>query len=113
VTDIISYYFKTPIWRERMWGNRLFDRMHLDVGHSILKFGTSYQQVDNPSTDQMESAAALYIGGRTYLIDQAEAAALTAAGYGRFVVNAIGDPIPEIDINAYGTGVYGTGPYGD
>lgn len=109
----LLYFFKTPTWHERMWGNRLFDRMHLDVGHSILKFGNSYQRVDNPSTDQIESADAAYLGGRTYLVTKAEAQDLTNAGYGQFVVGGVNVPIPDISIDAYGAGIYGTGPYGD
>jgi hypothetical protein len=106
-------FFVTPTWRERMWGNRLFQRMHLNVGHTIARFGTSYQQIDVPSSEQMETADALYVGGRIYEIDIDEETRLRVAGYGRWVVQNIDDAVPDVDISAYGTGPYGSGPYGD
>jgi hypothetical protein len=108
------FYFTTPTIRERRYlrRHRLWDRMYLDRGLSILRFGASYQQIDNPSTDEMESADALFIGGRTYLIDEDEADLLIGAGYGHWVNNNPEDPIEEIDFSQYGAGAYGAGPYG-
>lgn len=78
--------FSPPTWEMHFFeGNRLWRRCHITVGHTIIKFGTSYQQIDNPTTLQMETADALYEGGRTYPISSDEAAALTAAGYGQWV----------------------------
>jgi len=108
------FYFTTPTVRERRYlrRHRLWDRMYLDRGLSILRFGTSYQQIDNPSTDEMETADALFIGGRTYLIDEEEAGRLISAGYGHWVNDNPDDPIDEIDFSQYGAGAYGSGPYG-
>lgn len=113
--DAPVFYFTTPTVRERRFLRRhgLWDRMYLDRGLSILRFGTSYQQIDNPSTDQMESADALFVGGRTYLIDEEEAALLRAAGYGHWIGDDPTTPIDEVDLTQYGAGVYGSGPYGE
>lgn len=112
--DAPVFFFTTPTIRERRFLRRhgLWDRMYLHRGLTIIRYGTSYQQIDNPSTDQMDTADALFIGGRTYRIDEAEAALLTAAGYGHWINDTPDEPIDEIDFSQYGTGVYGTGPYG-
>jgi hypothetical protein len=106
-------YFTTPTWRNHSrYGNGLQRRLYIDTGHSILRFGTSYQQIDNPSTVQVETADAAFIGGRTYAIDGVEADALRQAGYSHWITDNLGDHLPEIDYTQYGTGLYGTGPYG-
>lgn len=109
------WYFTTPTWHEhRRIGGRLWQRTYLNTGHTIIRFGTSYIQADHPSTEQMESADALYIGGRTYAISEAEAQLLTGAGYGHWVTDSIGEQIPDdVDFSQYGTGIYGSGPYGE
>lgn len=108
------YYFTPPTWRMHYpTAQRLWRRCYLDVGHSLLKFGASYQLLDDPDDGQIESADAVYLGGRTYGIDQTERDALAAAGYSRWITDYIGEPIPDVDYSQYGAGVYGTGPYGD
>jgi hypothetical protein len=85
------WLFTTPTIQERSLFSRngLFARLHLDLGLSILKFGSSYQQITTPSTEQIESADAVYIGGRIYKITSSEAALLTLAGYGAYVSEVV------------------------
>lgn len=55
----------------------------LPRGRTVLKATNgTYSTVDVPTVDQMAAAAAVYQGGHVYTVSTAEAAALTAAGYG-------------------------------
>lgn len=93
----LIYFFTTPTIRER-WAGRhgLWSRMYLDRGISILRYGESYQQIDEPSAEQVTAADAAYIGGRTYRVTKAEAFRLRAAGYGQWVTEAP-DPDEHIE----------------
>ena len=62
-------------------GNPLFEKMHFERGYALLKRGTSYREVRNPTNEEVAEADIAYLGGRTYQITTQEAAALTAAGY--------------------------------
>ena len=76
--------FKPPTVDQPPLGdNRLFFRYSLTRGESVLKRqdGTFYTK-QYPSQVEMEAAAIAYLGGHEYQITQAEADALTAAGYG-------------------------------
>lgn len=53
-----------------------------DSARSLLLSGGVYTDVVNPSQDQIAAADAYYQGGRIYYVTDAEAASLTAAGYG-------------------------------
>lgn len=113
-TAPLLFFFTTPSVREhRNRRHRLWARTYLDRGQSILKFGTSYQQIDVPGDDQIEAADAAYIGGRIYAISQGEASALRSAGYANWVNLDPTVPIDQIDFSQYGAGAYGSGPYGD
>jgi hypothetical protein len=108
-------YFTTPVVKER-WPIRhhgLWSRMHTDRGQSILRYGSQVKAITTPSVNDMETADAVYIGGRIYAITHDEADLLRAAGYGHWLSDDPHTPIPEIDYSQYGVGVYGTGPYGD
>ena len=50
-------------------------------GRSVLKNNGVYTTLDGPTVDQVNSADIAYLGGHIYEITDAEAAALTAAGY--------------------------------
>ena len=54
----------------------------LETGRSVLKIGGTYQTIDYPTQDQIDSATEVYLGGHTFVVSQAVADALTAAGYG-------------------------------
>lgn len=60
----------------------LFGRRWVDVGESVLKFGTSYRRYRYVSAEDVEAADVAYIGGRSYLVSDSEADALREAGYG-------------------------------
>ena len=53
---------------------------------TLLKTGGVYSQQRNPSDEQLSAADVAYLGGYTYTISDGEAAALTSAGYGDWVV---------------------------
>ena len=76
-------FFTPPTIRRRMdTQDRLFSRMSLPVGITVLKSPLgSYTQLENPSPEQIDAAAVVYLGGYVYRVSDAEAASLTAAGY--------------------------------
>lgn len=75
--------FKPPTVAEGPAGmGPLFGRMKLDRGETVLKESGVYSTVRYPTVDRVNAAEEVYLGGHTYLIDQATADALTAAGYG-------------------------------
>lgn len=104
----VTYIFRPPQVqmqpadpkRERLWEFYGFAQ-----GISVLKqHDGSYLQTAFPTTDNIDAALITYLGGHEYVVDAAEAAALTAAGYGG-----------ELEISGasgYGIGAYGVGPYG-
>lgn len=106
-------YLTTPTYKQRFIGHPLWNRVSFDVGYSLFRFGNSYQLLIDPDTNQIESADRAFIGGRIYAIDNAEAARLRDAGYGKWVSLTPDTPIPDIDYSQYGTGIYGQGPYGE
>lgn len=52
------------------------------VGRTVLKINGTYGVYDTPTIDQVASASEVYQGGHVYEVDDATAAALTAAGFG-------------------------------
>lgn len=62
--------------------DRLWSRFKTDRSLSVLKNGSSYVEVDTPDAEDVESAGAVYLGGRSYVVSYTEALALTAAGFG-------------------------------
>lgn len=62
--------------------DRLFCRMKLPVGLSVLKSEAgAYTTVECPTPEQIDAAAITYLGGHDYEVSAEEADALTAAGY--------------------------------
>lgn len=57
----------------------------INTGYTVLKTGGSYVQVSDTTPEAIAAADAAYLGGRSYAVDAAEIAALTAAGYGAYV----------------------------
>lgn len=87
-------------------GERLWIYFGLDYGISVLKNQDgSYFQTQYPSTDEINVAAAVYLGGHEYIVDDDEYASLVAAGYGPFFAEDNPD-------GTYGGGSYGIGPFG-
>lgn len=75
--------FEPPTIRRRMdTRDRLFSRMSLDEGLTVLKSPLgSYTTVTNPTPEQIDAAEICYLGGHVYEVDADEAESLTAAGY--------------------------------
>ena len=78
--------FHTPNIERPMAPDRLeyrpFNRVKYKVSLTVLKDGFgNYRTVENPSEDDINNAAAAYLGGRSYVVSGEEAAGLTAAGY--------------------------------
>lgn len=51
-------------------------------GRSVLRIGGTYYTVDNPDQLLLNTATEVYLGGHEYVVSDAVAAALVAAGYG-------------------------------
>lgn len=56
------------------------------VGVTVLKKSGAYTAISDPTAEQVGTADIAYLGGRDYLIDDTEKAALIAAGYGSFII---------------------------
>ena len=80
---ITAYLFEPPTIKRRLdTTHRLFSRVSLNQGQSVLKDDLGfYTTVENPSPEQIDAAAIAYLGGHVYTVDSSEAASLTAAGY--------------------------------
>lgn len=88
-TVVVTYKFVSPLtYTVKDTANQFWDRFAQQRSKSILKFGTQYQTVIGPSAEQVEAADVTYLGGHEYKISAAEAAALTAAGYGAGVTTS-------------------------
>lgn len=92
----------TPPGRVELFGDHpLFGRLPITRGVSLLKEGTTYRQVEDPSAEEVEAADAAYLGGHVYTINGSAAADLDAAGYGAWLTQV-----------GFGSGIYGSGIYG-
>jgi hypothetical protein len=104
----MSHTFQTPTYVVISAGHDVFWRHFTQKrSTSILKTGSSYVEVPGPSDEQITAADIAYLGGHVYTVDDTEAAALTAAGYGAGL-----DFVPSSDDATYGGGTYGEGTYG-
>lgn len=95
------YWFTPPTRYEKRGTDRLFGRVNVAQGQTVIKRDGVYQTVELPESDGFESAEEVYLGGHIYLINDEVATALTDAGYGEFLEEA----------DAYGAGAYGSGDY--
>lgn len=96
-----AFWFTPPSRPERRSMDRLFGRMSIPQGMTVIKQDGIYSTVTFPLSDSFEDAEEVYLGGHRYLIDAAKAAALDAAGYGEFIEDA----------DTYGSGPFGEGDY--
>lgn len=78
----MAYRFSPPTYRFKNGSDSLFGRRWVDVGQTLLKFGTSYKLYKYVSSEDLTAADVVYLGGHNYIVSDVEAAALTAAGYG-------------------------------
>ena len=58
---------------------------HITRGLTVLKTAGVYTTVDFPRQEDCDGADICYLGGHIYTVDDTEAAALTAAGYGAYI----------------------------
>ncbi len=63
----------------------LFRYYKLHRGVTVLVTGSTVTQAQYPSQEDCEAADRVYLGGHHYTISDAEAAVLTAAGYGAYI----------------------------
>lgn len=88
ITAVVSVtYIFTPPTQKLHYGNwftqPLTSRIGYPTGATLLKSNGFYTiRWDAPSQIDINSADIVYLGGHVYTVSQAEAAALTAAGYG-------------------------------
>lgn len=59
----------------------LFGRAPHRIGTTVLREGGLYRQVIDPREEELRAADRIFLGGRVHVVDDVEAAALTAAGY--------------------------------
>ncbi len=83
--DQAANVFRTPSIQRPLTVDRPeyrpFNRIKLNVALTVLKNGSSYTTVEQPTAEQVDAADIAYTGGREHIVSDAEAAALTAAGY--------------------------------
>lgn len=78
-----TYTFTTPKVKEGPIGRgRLFSFFQLWRGVTVLRINGQYVQYRFPSADVLAACDKYYLGGSQYVVTEAEAAELTAAGYG-------------------------------
>jgi hypothetical protein len=78
----MPYKFITPSIEEGPLGpGRLFGRYRINRGVSVYKYAGEYYEMRYPTEDDINTYATFYVGGHEYIVDDAEAADLIAAGY--------------------------------
>lgn len=77
-----SWTFRPPTVDEgpASWENRLFYRVKITRGITILDSSGTYTAVRFPTRDEIAAATNTYMGGHEYTVDDATKAALIAAG---------------------------------
>lgn len=100
---MVLYYFEPPTHEEPIrTTEKPLCYYRLTHANSIVRVNGVLTSVRSPSQDMLTAAGVhgvdYFLGGRSYLVDDAVAAELFAAGYN----------VP----NGYGTGTYGSGVYG-
>lgn len=82
----MAYLLKTPTVRERPAGfGRLFWRMPIDRGDTLLVYGAAVVRTRTPSVQETQTADYCYQGGHEYILSNTEYQILTNAGYGSYI----------------------------
>lgn len=107
---MVTYAFSPPTVEEgpASWGNRLFLRVKLTRGVSILEGppGT-YRAVRFPTQDEIAASQPHFFqGGHLYEVDADTRAALIAANIG------VTDANFQSPFAGFGAGIFGEGPFG-
>lgn len=79
-----DWTFRTPSVDEgpASWSDRLFIRVKIARGITILETSGAYRAVRYPTQDEIAAATTAYQGGHEYVVNDATKAALIAAGVG-------------------------------
>jgi hypothetical protein len=78
--------FTPPTVSEKYGRHRLFSRVPTQVGITVLRIQANvFQEVRDPSPEEMTAALDCYVGGRTHQITEEQANRLTVAGYGAYI----------------------------
>ncbi|MGW2513658.1 hypothetical protein ACWC0A_30540 [Streptomyces scopuliridis] len=79
-----TWTFRTPSIDEgpASWDDRLFIRVKIARGITVLDNGGTYTAVRYPTQDEIAGATVAYQGGHEYVVDDATKAALIAGGVG-------------------------------
>jgi hypothetical protein len=103
-----TWTFRTPSVDEgpASWSDRLFVRVKLARGISILETSGSYRALRFPTQDEIAASTTAYIGGHEYLVTDSVKAALIAAGVGVTTANFSAAP------GTFGFGAFGQGLFG-
>lgn len=95
--------FTPPTVKQSVGGDRLFSRFGTQVGQSVVKVDGTYTLTPFPwlgDIKDLEPGVDYFLGGHEYVVSEALAIELEAAG---FEVSSF---------PGYGEGGYGYGPYG-
>lgn len=79
----MAYKFLTPVIdRPVMAKHPLWSRVKLPEAQHVIKYESGAYATRNTYDPDESGVAHVYMGGHVHTVDDAEAAALTAAGYG-------------------------------
>lgn len=76
-----------PPTREQAFAprDRFWSRFTYPVGIALLVTGSAVVEKHHPTREEIDAADYAYLGGYEHVISSAEAAVLTAAGYGDYI----------------------------
>ena len=80
----MGWVFETPTYELKpVRAGRLLSRFRFPYAYTVIKRGSSYENIVTPSIDQFydETIDFIYQGGRVHHVTDQEAALLQAAGY--------------------------------
>lgn len=78
--------FTSPSAADYLWtDHRLFGRYRVDRGVTVAISGDAVDVLQYPYQGDLENYDHVYMGGRVYQVDAAEAELLTEAGFGELI----------------------------
>ncbi len=94
----MPFIFTPPTYKRTGYDSAWHRRTSINVGVALIKRGTSYTKTFEPDAEDYESSDMVYLGGRSYLVDDIEASLLSESGYGEYLVSVYVVPYPSGDI---------------
>ena len=82
----MPFVFTPPTYKRMGYDNAWHRRTSINVGTALIKRGFSYAKTFDPTAEDYDTADIIYMGGRSYLVDNDEGEQLEAAGYGAYLV---------------------------